>query len=66
MICLWRDGSLCRTVSQEEEEEEAGWVSNKCAFITTLFDITPSNTRWGDRVEEDRLMHNSDSEGDDT
>jgi hypothetical protein len=75
MLCLWRDGSLCRTVSQEEEE--VGWVSNdsrgdrvqekfarECAFITTLSAITPSSTRWGDRVEEDRLMHNSDSEGD--
>jgi hypothetical protein len=27
MLCLWRDGSLCRIVSQEEEEA-AGWVSN--------------------------------------
>jgi hypothetical protein len=36
------------------------------AFVTTLSAITPSNTRWGDRVEEDRLTHSSDSEGDDT
>jgi hypothetical protein len=36
------------------------------AFITTLSAITPSNTRWGDRFEEDRLTHNIDSKGDDT
>jgi hypothetical protein len=77
MLCLWRDGSLCRTVSQEEEE--AGCVSTtteeiefeekfarECAFITTLSAITPSNISWGDRVDEDRLTHNSDSEGDQT
>jgi hypothetical protein len=27
MLCLWRDGSLCRIVSQEEEEA-AGCVSS--------------------------------------
>jgi hypothetical protein len=27
MLCLWRDGSLCRTMSQEEEEV-AGCVSS--------------------------------------
>jgi len=32
--------------------------------MTTLSIITPSSTRWGDRVEEDRLTHNSDSEED--
>jgi hypothetical protein len=32
--------------------------------VTTLSAITPSNTRWGDRVDEDRLTHNSDLEGD--
>jgi hypothetical protein len=34
--------------------------------VTTLSAISPSNIRWGDRVEEDRLTHNSDSEGDQT
>jgi hypothetical protein len=34
--------------------------------VTTLSTITPSSTRWGDRVEEDRLTHSSDSEGDET
>jgi hypothetical protein len=31
--------------------------------MTTLSVITPSKTRWGDIVNEDRLTHNSDSEG---
>jgi hypothetical protein len=78
MLFLWRDGSLCRTVSQEEEEE-AGWVSSdsrgdefsdqfarECAFIATLSTITPSSISWGDRVDEDRLTHSSDSKGDQT
>jgi hypothetical protein len=34
-----------------------------CAFATSLSDVTPSNIRWGDRVEEDLLTHSSDSEG---
>jgi hypothetical protein len=34
--------------------------------VTTLFVVTPSSIRWGDRVEEDRLTHSSDSEGDQT
>jgi hypothetical protein len=34
--------------------------------VTTLSVITPSNIRWGDKVEEDRLFHGSDSEGDQT
>jgi hypothetical protein len=34
--------------------------------MTTLSAITPSNTRWGDRVDEGRLTHNNYSEGDDT
>jgi hypothetical protein len=38
-------------------------ILRECAFMTTLSAITPSNTRWGDRVDEDRLTHNSDSEG---
>jgi hypothetical protein len=31
--------------------------------VTTLSAISPSSIRWGDRVEEDRLTHSSDSEG---
>jgi hypothetical protein len=34
--------------------------------VTTLFAVTPSNIGWGDKVEEDRLTHSSDSEGDQT
>jgi hypothetical protein len=34
--------------------------------VTTLSAVTPSNIRWGDKVEEDRLTHSSDSEGDQT
>jgi hypothetical protein len=32
-------------------------------FISSLSTVTPSNVKWGDRVEEDLLTHNSDSEG---
>ena len=31
--------------------------------MTTLSVVTPSSIRWGDRVEEDRLTHSSDSKG---
>jgi hypothetical protein len=51
------------TVKEIEFEEK---FARECAFITTLSAITPSSTRWGDRVDEDRLTHNSDSEGDRT
>jgi hypothetical protein len=34
--------------------------------MTTLSVITPSNTRNGDIVDDDRLTHNSDLEGDET
>jgi hypothetical protein len=49
----------------EEIEFEEKFV-RECAFITTLSVITPSSISWGDRVDEDRLAHSSDSEGDDT
>jgi hypothetical protein len=49
-----------------EEIEFSDQFARECAFITTLSAITPSSTRWGDRVDEDRLTHSSDSEGDDT
>jgi hypothetical protein len=49
-----------------EEIEFSDQFARECAFVTTLSAITPSNTRWGDKVEEDRLTHNSDLEGDDT
>jgi hypothetical protein len=50
----------------EEEIEFSDWFVRECAFITTLSTITPSNISWGDRVDEDHLMHSSDSEGDQT
>ena len=49
-----------------EEIEFSDQFARECAFVTTLSAITPSSTRWGERVEEDRLTHNSDSEGDQT
>jgi hypothetical protein len=52
-------------VTAEEIEFEENFV-RECALITTLSTITPSSIIWGDRGEEDRLTHNSDSEGDDT
>jgi hypothetical protein len=55
------DGSATTTKIEFEEK-----FARECAFLTTIYSITPSNTRWGDRVDEDRLTHSSDSEGDET
>jgi hypothetical protein len=52
------------TITEEIEFEEK--FARECAFVTTLSAITPSSIRWGDRVDEDRLTHNSDSEGEQT
>jgi hypothetical protein len=49
-----------------EEIELSDQFVRECEFATTLSSITPSNTRWRDKVDEDRLTHNSDSEGDET
>jgi hypothetical protein len=49
-----------------EEIEFSDRFARECAFIATLSAITPSNISWGDRVDEDHLTHNSDSEGDQT
>jgi hypothetical protein len=38
-------------------------ISRECAFTTNLSVVTPSNVKWGERVEEDLLTHSSDSEG---
>jgi hypothetical protein len=46
-----------------EELEFDEQFARECAFATTLSVVTPSSIRWGDRVEEDRLTHSSDSEG---
>jgi hypothetical protein len=72
MLCLWLDGALCWTMSQEEEEEATRWYDNdnrgarvhsECAFVSYLFVDTPSSGRWGDRVQEDLLTQSIDSEG---
>jgi hypothetical protein len=55
-----QDGS----VAIAEEMDFSDWFSRECAFISTLSTITPSNISWGYRVDEDRLTHSSDSEGD--
>jgi hypothetical protein len=49
-----------------EEIEFNDQFVRECAFVTTLSSITPSSTRWGDRVKEDRLTHSIDSGGDET
>jgi hypothetical protein len=36
-----------------EEIEFSDQFARECAFVTTLSVITPSSTRWGDRVDED-------------
>jgi hypothetical protein len=50
------------TATAEELEFDTQFVK-ECAFTTSLLVVTPSNVRWGDRVEEDQLNHSSDSEG---
>jgi hypothetical protein len=57
-----QDGSAATA----EEIEFSDQFARECAFITTLSTITPSSISWGDRVDEDRLTHSSDSEGDQT
>jgi hypothetical protein len=46
-----------------EELEFDAQFARECAFATNLLVVTPSNIRWGDKVEEDLLTHSSDSEG---
>jgi hypothetical protein len=57
-----QDGS---TTTIEEIEFNDKFV-RECAFMTTLPIVTPSNIRWGDKVEEDRLTHKNDSKRDQT
>jgi hypothetical protein len=57
-----QDGSAATA----EEMEFSDQFARECAFIATLSTITPSSISWGDRVDEDRLTHSSDSEGDQT
>jgi hypothetical protein len=49
-----------------EEIEFSDQFARECAFMITLSAITPSSIRWGDRVDEDSLTHNNDSEGEET
>jgi hypothetical protein len=51
-------------VATAEEIKFNDQFARECAFVTTLSVVTPSSIRWGDKVEEDRLPHSSDSEGD--
>jgi hypothetical protein len=57
-----QDVSTMTTKELEFDEQFA----RECAFTTTLSIVTPSNIRWGDRVEENLLTHSSDLEGDQT
>jgi hypothetical protein len=57
-----QDGSVATT----EEIEFSEKFARECAFMTNLSAITPSSLSWGDRVDEDRLTHSSDSKGDET
>jgi hypothetical protein len=43
-----------------EEIDFSNQFARECAFVTTLSAITPSSIRWGDRVEEDRLIRVGD------
>ena len=54
------------SAATSKEIEFSDQFARECASVTTLYAITPSSTIWGDIVDEDRLTHNSDSEGDDT
>jgi hypothetical protein len=46
-----------------EELEFDTQFARECAFTSSLSVVTPSNIRWGDRVEDDLLTHISDSKG---
>jgi hypothetical protein len=75
MLCLWRDGALCWTMSQEEEEQDgmaattkeeefATQFARECAFVSCCLSVdTPSGGWWADRVEEVPLTQSIDSEG---
>jgi hypothetical protein len=49
-----------------EELEFDTQFARECAFTNSLSVGTPSSIRWGDRVENDLLIHSSDSEVDQT
>jgi hypothetical protein len=58
-----QQGGSTATVEEIEFEEK---FARDYAFVTTLSVVTPSSIRWGDRVDEDRLTHSNDSEGEQT
>jgi hypothetical protein len=51
------------TTTTTEEREFITQFESECAFVSYLSVDTPSNVRWGDKVEEDLLTHSVDSEG---
>jgi hypothetical protein len=51
------------TTTSVEEIDFTTQFSRECAFASSLSVVTPSNIRWGDKVEEDLLTHSSDLEG---
>ena len=53
-------GDLATTAEELEFDTQ---FARGCPFATSLSVVTPSNVKWGDRVEEDLLTHSSDSEG---
>ena len=55
-----KQGGMAATT---EEDEFATQFARECAFVSYLLVDTPSNVRWGDRVEEDLLTQSIDSEG---
>jgi hypothetical protein len=46
-----------------EEKEFITQFERACAFASYFYFDTPSSGRWGDKLEEDLLTHNVDSEG---
>jgi hypothetical protein len=57
-----QDVSIATTKDLEFNEQ----FMRECAFTTTFIVVTPSNIRWGDKVEDDLFNHSSDSKGDQT
>jgi hypothetical protein len=62
MLCLGHYAGQCPkkkkkhqdvSVAIAEEIDFSDQFARECAFMTTLSVITPSNTRWGDKVDED-------------
>jgi hypothetical protein len=54
------------STATSEELEFNTQFARECAFSSSLSVVTPSNIRWGDKVEDELLTHSSDLEGDQT